>query len=96
VSHRSTTLLLVFTFLLVLGSYWQLWSLRRSFDELRRSIEVLQPVEPIERGTMKHEHVSGGQRRSFTTNRNPGESNEDFGARHVAAVQAFLAEYPPD
>ena len=47
-------------------------------------------------GEMKTEWTSGGERKSVVTYREPGESNADWLARHVEAVQTKQAEFPPD
>lgn len=47
-------------------------------------------------GEMKTEWTSGGVRRSVVTQREPGESNADWLARHVEAVQTAQVQYPPD
>jgi hypothetical protein len=94
VSSRSTNLLLLVTFLLVLGSYWQLYELNRAFRDLGWRIEHLAP--PLRENIMYHAHVSGGVRREFTTSRNSSESVADWVARHNAAVVAFVELYPPD
>lgn len=89
------TLLLIVGLLLIAGAYWQIYELRRSFAVLAENLERAIPHH-VEVGDMYHEHVSGGQRRSFTTHKNQGETVAEWVARHNAAVVAFVSQYPPD
>jgi hypothetical protein len=91
--QKWTTWLLVFTFLLVLGSYWQLYVLNRTVSGLS---DQLQQLVTTEIGSMTHTHVSGGITRTFTTPRLPNESDEDWTERHIEAVRAFLKKFKPD
>lgn len=50
----------------------------------------------LEVETVKTEWTSGGIRREVITHRESGESNADWLARHVEAVQAAMGQYPPD
>lgn len=69
-------------------------SLARSVERLALRIEQIE--RKVEVGDVIHSHVSGGVTRTLVTQRNPGESNSDWIARHLAAVEKFLAQYPPD
>lgn len=62
---------------------------------VERELQSLRDLT-MEVGEMRTTWVSGGQRREVTTYREPGESNTDWLARHVEAVQIAQAQHPPD
>ena len=95
---KITECLLVLTFLLVLGSYWQLWTMRLAFVALGKQIERMDPAVPVEIGQMTRTQywTSGGVPRSWPVTQGKTESDEDYTARCLSEWAEQLQQYPRD
>ena len=77
--------------------FWELQRLRGQVARLKLAItQVAAQVTPAEEGSMVTSYVSGGEIITVTTDRESGESNEDWAERHKQEILERMETDPPD